>query len=135
MTLVTEKGLSEQEKEAASEICRRLGGLPLAISQVASIMKRRNMSMKKFLDLYEAESARIHASGKVEIGSHYTHTIKSVWLLSFTNLSPPASRLLGVLSFLNPDNISKVFLARQAERFLRMDKFGCVAQFRRKTQC
>ena len=84
-------------------LSRRLGGLPLAISQVAALILRRNMSYKEFLKYYEEEAhiseiVRDHPGLKLD---HYNHTLFTTWALEGLDLE--ALALLNVLSLLDPD--------------------------------
>lgn len=92
-------------------VSKRLGGLPLAISQAAAYIQRQDLTFSEFLDMYEVESIATEFQ-HVKIGYHqeYQHTLSTVW--SFDSLSPDAKALLDVLSFLDPDCIDEVILTQ-----------------------
>jgi hypothetical protein len=104
---VTGRNVSDEEKAAATEIARRLGGLPLALSQMGSIISHRSISFGEFLRLYEGrEGQQELLHWPLEPGrsrpSNYEQSIASVW--AFDSLGEGTS-LLNVLSMLDPDGI------------------------------
>jgi hypothetical protein len=94
------------QKEALA-IAEMLGGLPLALSQMAGVIMRRQISLGEFLQMYREMQNRqeLYRSkfGGLSINSGYPHTIASVW--AFDQLSQEASMLLDVLCMYSPDEI------------------------------
>ena len=78
------EGFSKEDTAAAEEICRLLGGLPLAIVQVSEFIRDRASPYTEFLALYQKSSAKILARGEVPL--EYNHTLSTVWELSLHNL-------------------------------------------------
>jgi hypothetical protein len=95
-----------EAEETSKAIAHQLGGVPLAIVQMAAIIRRQSLSLKDFSDLYK-EGANLHALHQLRIGAQrgYEHSLASVWALD--QLSPGALVLLNVLSFLDPDAIQE----------------------------
>lgn len=104
--------LTRRERELGEEvsgqaIVEALGGLPLAITQMAGVIARNELSFTEFLEMYGKENA--HAQlfklqvGRLKSRTQYDHTIASVWALE--GLGDGAASLLGVLSLLDPDGI------------------------------
>src|SRR6187402_2256760 len=87
-------------KEQSLELVKRLGGLPLAISQISAMIGRRDMTFKEFLDIYEED-----ASNRAVLldQDQYQHTLSTYWGLE--DLSSSARCLLDLLSLLDPDSI------------------------------
>lgn len=92
-----------KKKGDSSGIHARLGGLPLAITQMASIIIRRDLTYAEFVECYD------EVSGHDELfqerydkhqSSSYKETIWSVWALESLRHSKP---LLDVISMLDPD--------------------------------
>jgi hypothetical protein len=105
--------LSQREFQVNSlESCRKivelLGGLPLAITQMGGIIRRRHLSLEDFLIYYENDSKRLHEMQVPGQNPTYNQTVSSVWMLDA--LSKEATALLQVLSFLDPDRISEEIL-------------------------
>jgi hypothetical protein len=99
---------SPEDRRASSSIAERLGGLPLAISQMAAYVDRWDMTLDEFLSFFDRQtSINKVAEGKevsrLGFGPHYRHSLLTVWALE--KLSSPGRALLEVLSFLNPDSI------------------------------
>lgn len=107
------------EKNSGKAIVEALGGLPLAISQMAGVIARNELSFTEFLEMYGKESA--HAQlfkqqvGQLKSRTQYDHTIASVWALD--GLNDGAASLLGVLSLLDPDGIPEYVLEVEGSTF------------------
>ncbi|KAN0095890.1 tetratricopeptide repeat domain containing protein [Hyaloscypha variabilis] len=101
----------EQDTEhIAEDIAQVLGGLPLAISQMAGIIRRQELKLSEFLESYNDATERATLFGsKFPVGhSVYPHTISSVWVLD--SLTPTTRNLLQVIAFLDPDSIQEYVL-------------------------
>ncbi|KAK3338670.1 P-loop containing nucleoside triphosphate hydrolase protein, partial [Lasiosphaeria hispida] len=101
---------SPQDVQASSAIAERLGGLPLAITQIAAYIDRWDMTLEEFLEYFDRQtSIKGVAEGKevLKLGfrHHYKHSLLTVWTLE--KLSRQGLALLEVLSFLNPDSITE----------------------------
>jgi len=101
---------SDAESEAlARRITKILGGIPLAISQMAGIIRRQELSLAEFLDLYEDSNERTDLHDKkLESIAKYPHSISTVWAIE--KLKPESRKLLELISFLDPDNIDESLL-------------------------
>ncbi|GAW26878.1 putative pfs domain-containing protein [Rosellinia necatrix] len=99
------------EREAALGVAGELGGLPLALNQMAALINARNCTIADFGAMYAKHEHRLHKqrkSGWKYLG--YEHGLDTVWELSFENLGEEARSCLGVLSFFAADLIpSDVF--------------------------
>jgi NB-ARC domain len=102
------EGADDEDTAAAEEICRLLGGLPLAIVQVSEFIRDRASSYTEFLALYQKLSAKILAKGEVPL--EYNHTLSTVWELSLHNLPQDASILQKLIAFFDPDAIEEFLL-------------------------
>jgi hypothetical protein len=107
---LTGREISDVERKSVGNVSARLGGLPLALTQMASIMVTKQLSFSQFLDSYnERESQRELLQFQTDLkgGSSYAHTVASVW--AFENLSH-GKKLLNVLSMIDPDCIPERLL-------------------------
>lgn len=105
------------EEAAAHRIADRLGGLPLALSQMAALINARSYTMAEFETMYDKYDQRLHKqkSGWKYLG--YEYGLDTVWEISFSTLGNEARACLGVLSFFAPDSIpAKVFEASDYTR-------------------
>ncbi|KAI2472681.1 hypothetical protein F4781DRAFT_318137 [Annulohypoxylon bovei var. microspora] len=93
---------SVHDSEAISD---RLGGLPLAINQMAALILSRAMSLQDFRKMYEKFSQKYNDITRPGSTFYYKYTINSTLKLSLSKLSRDSKVLLGVLSFFHPDSI------------------------------
>lgn len=104
---LTRREREASEKASGQAIVDVLGGLPLAISQIAGVIVRNELSFTEFLEMYGKESAHAQLfklqGGQLKSRTQYDYTIASVWALDW--LDDGAASLLGVLSLLDPDGI------------------------------
>jgi hypothetical protein len=95
------------EIQAAMTIANRLGGLPLALSQMGSIAASKDISFAKFLNSFEEHEGSQafydwRFPDKVRYTSNYESNVASVW--AFDRLEKGAA-LINVISFLDSDAI------------------------------
>ncbi|RWA08816.1 hypothetical protein EKO27_g6291 [Xylaria grammica] len=101
-----------ENREASVSISERLGGLPLAITQIAALIDRWEMTLPEFLRYLEKQTS-IETVARTKppiLQDHYKHSLFTVWALE--SLVPSALATLRVLSFLNPDSIQESILLR-----------------------
>ncbi|KAK0122810.1 hypothetical protein ONS96_009843 [Cadophora gregata f. sp. sojae] len=105
---LTNRELSNVDRKSVSNVSSRLGGLPLALTQMASIIVTKQLSFSQFFDSYnERESQRELLRFKDNLSLSHEHTVASVW--AFENLKY-GRKLLNVLSMLDPDSIPERLL-------------------------
>ena len=96
-----------QERSSAAAIAERLGGLPLALAQMGSIIVHKKISFRSFLSSYEEKEGQQMLlqwpshEGRPQL-SNYEHNVASVW--AFDSLGKGAP-LLEICSMLDPDGI------------------------------
>jgi hypothetical protein len=87
-----------------------LGGLPLAVYQMAGVIARQRMGFDEFVEQYRDEKQRRSLMDAPQIGLHsheYKDTLASVW--RFEKLESSRG-LLDILAFLDPDGIPEFLL-------------------------
>ncbi|KAL2131080.1 hypothetical protein VTI74DRAFT_5576 [Chaetomium olivicolor] len=98
---------SPLDSQASLDIAARLGGLPLAITQIAAFIARWEMTLPEFLAFFDRqtsiEKVAKDKSPELQSRDHYKHSLFTVWTLE--GLSPQGLAVLEILSFLNPDSI------------------------------
>jgi hypothetical protein len=96
---------NEPEDDTAKKICDEIGGVPLAISQMAGIIRRQDLTLSEFFELYKdhEEHASLYDTKFDTSLVTYRHSISTVW--AFEKLRPQARQLLELISFLDPDCI------------------------------
>lgn len=109
---------NETEDETAKEISDALGGFPLAISQMAGIIRRQDLTLSEFLELYtdHEEQASLYETKFDTNLITYRHSLSTVW--AFEKLKPQARQLLELISFLDPDVIEEDLLTEASMQFL-----------------
>lgn len=110
----------------SSAVHERLGGLPLAITQMASVIIRRALSYTEFVESYD-EEVKAHDSELLQANypnltksNDYKETIWSVWAFQSLKHSRP---LLDVLSFLDADGIPEIILTTTTNTVKILDGF------------
>lgn len=101
----------EDRDDVARQISHTLGGLPLAIVQMASVIRRQQLDLTEFLELYQDCTKHPDLHGKrFDSGIRtYPYSISTVW--AFEKLNPEAKAFLEFMSFLDPDCIQEHILA------------------------
>ncbi|RYN79041.1 hypothetical protein AA0117_g4103 [Alternaria alternata] len=95
------------EMAAATTIANRLGGLPLALSQMGSIVASKDISFTDFLYSFEEREGSQaffdwQTPDKLRSPSNYQSNVASVW--AFDRLGK-GSTLINIVSMLDPDSI------------------------------
>lgn len=101
---------NESEDGTARKITQALGGVPLAISQMAGIIRRQDLTLSEFFELYtdHEEHASLYGTKFDTNLVTYRHSLSTVW--AFEKLKPQARQLLELISFLDPDIIAEDLL-------------------------
>ncbi|KAF2665940.1 tetratricopeptide repeat domain-containing protein [Microthyrium microscopicum] len=110
--------VNEPEDDTARKISNALGGIPLAISQMAGIIRRQDLTLSEFLELYKdhEEHASLYETKFDTSLVTYRHSLSTVW--AFEKLKPQARQLLELLSFLDPDVTGEdLLMAASADLF------------------
>lgn len=98
---------SPQGLQESLDIAARLGGLPLAVTQIAAYIVRWDMTLEEFLEFFDRqtsiEKVAKHKAPQLLPREHYKHSLFTVWTLE--RLSPQGLAILQLISFLNPDSI------------------------------
>ncbi|CAG8278644.1 unnamed protein product [Penicillium salamii] len=94
---------NEPEGDIAQQISDALGGVPLAISQMAGIIRRQDLTLSEFFELYKdhEEHASLYETKFDTNLVTYRHSLSTVWAIE--KLKPQARRLLELISFFDPD--------------------------------
>ncbi|KAI1087828.1 hypothetical protein F5B19DRAFT_46663 [Rostrohypoxylon terebratum] len=108
----------DEEIIPARQVSSDLGGLPLALNQMAALINARNYTIGEFYAIYMNHKHKLHKQkreGWKYLG--YKHSLDTVWEISFTNLGDQARACLGVLSFFSADSIpSELFTTTDSSR-------------------
>ncbi|GFF21645.1 tetratricopeptide repeat-domain-containing protein [Aspergillus terreus] len=112
---------SEPEDGMTQQISEILGGVPLAISQMAGVIRRQDLTMSEFLELYmdHEEHASLYETKFDTNLVTYKHSLSTVWALE--KLKPQSRQLLELMSFVDPDVIGEELLMEVAAELLQVD--------------
>ncbi|KAK0746923.1 hypothetical protein B0T18DRAFT_466404 [Schizothecium vesticola] len=102
---------AEMEQLVDPGFVERFGGLPLAIVQVASLIRRRQLTTDEFSEAYGSD-LRQSGLDQPQASQHdggYRHSIFTVW--AFESLDETAQALLNLMSLLDPFRIQESILA------------------------
>ncbi len=97
--MATSRNRADGELEAARQVTNLLGGLPLALNQMAALINAKNCTVSEFHAMYLKYEERLHKekkSGWKYLG--YQHSLDTVFEMSFERLGREARTCLGVLS-------------------------------------
>lgn len=99
--------MPEHHDEEIRKIADLLGGLPLAISQMAGFLVESRCPLDEFVSLYSSYEniETIHATSTAGSTTFYQHTLSTVWTMSITSLDPDATNMLDLIAFLDPDSL------------------------------
>ncbi|KAI0483545.1 P-loop containing nucleoside triphosphate hydrolase protein [Xylaria cf. heliscus] len=100
--------------DEAREIGERLGGLPLALAQMAGIIRLEFLSYSEFLDLYNDtdEAPDIHDTVLQPLRTTARGSLSTIWAIE--RFSKSARVIIEISSFLNPDCIQESILTDHA---------------------
>ena len=97
---------TSEDQDSAKALSKCLGGHALALTQASALMIRKTWSITKYLEMYERYPGKVRDAHSQElIHAGYAEGVKTVFLMQFRHLSSSAATLLGILSFLSPDDI------------------------------
>ncbi|KAJ5245741.1 hypothetical protein N7489_005837 [Penicillium chrysogenum] len=101
---------NEPEGDTARQISDALGGVPLAISQMAGIIRRQDLTLSEFFELYKdhEEHASLYETKFDTNLVTYRHSLSTVWAIG--KLKPQARQLLELVSFFDADVIGEDLL-------------------------
>lgn len=110
---------ANDSEDEARELVKVLGYLPLAITQMAGVIRKQFLPYSDFLKQYEDESGRedLH---NLQLNKTWSQTARGpiASIFAIDRLSPEARTLLELSSFLNPDCIQeRIFLTDALKDF------------------
>ncbi|KAF2108477.1 hypothetical protein BDV96DRAFT_652728 [Lophiotrema nucula] len=101
-------------EEDGRGIGERLGGLPLALTQMASIIIRNHMTFEEFTETWDENKEHPEYLGVDEKKLHtegYDKTLSTVWAIESLR---HGRALLDVIAFMDPDNVQEEMLKKYA---------------------
>ena len=98
--------LVDLEQRDAVAIVRKVGALPLALSQAGSYISARQIPFSKYLLRFESAFVEVTTKRPPNVVWQYRDdTVFTTWEVSFNALGPAAQELLLLFGFLDNDSI------------------------------
>jgi hypothetical protein len=112
-TFLSQLTRANNQQKQCNEIAGLLGGLPLAIAQMAGVMRKQYLDYAEFLEMYEdiSERAEIYQSDLGMPRQTARGTVSSIWAVD--TLSESARVLLEVFAFMDPDRIQEFIVVNK----------------------
>jgi hypothetical protein len=118
----------EKNRNAAEEICERLGHLPLALGMAAAYMLRCDVNCSDYLDRYnlsESTGQSLLRHGKLLDYSLSVVSSLSLSLVAIEKESKVAYHILHILCFLGPNLITKPLLRHLLQKSSQQQSDAC----------
>ena len=94
---------------AGHELCKKLGGLPLGVRQVATLICERQSTLKTFLEIFNRKAdnfQKLSGHGVSSSDPDFSYAVHTLWTLAFERLGEgETAKLLATMCFLFPDTI------------------------------
>lgn len=105
---LTGRNWEAEDQTQVQDVSQKLGGLPLALTQMAGIISRKNMTFAQFAEAYNARESRHQMLTTAPVPAFrppwYEHSVASVWALESLRHS---QSLLNTCAMLDPDGIDE----------------------------
>ncbi|KAL6828080.1 hypothetical protein V8C40DRAFT_243423 [Trichoderma camerunense] len=105
---------SATPSHASLSLANRIGNVPLAISQIATRIRRNAMTIEEFLNRHGNNSllSELNKVQSLPPQEQYRHTLATVW--GFENFSAKVQGLINTMVFMDPDNIAEFILQQDS---------------------
>ncbi|KAF2767370.1 hypothetical protein EJ03DRAFT_157008 [Teratosphaeria nubilosa] len=100
------RGITTQDQKAARKLAASLGGLPLALAQIAGLAHQRKLSLHRLWRSFHQHSEPLFSDDffSDDLAPRSGYTIDSRWKYGYARLQPTTTGFTsGVLAFLDPD--------------------------------
>ncbi|MDD4651952.1 MAG: FxSxx-COOH system tetratricopeptide repeat protein, partial [Methanothrix sp.] len=108
------KRTAKNDRNAAENLARELGDLPLALEQAGAYIKETGISFQDYLDRFKRDRKKLLGRSKPQ---NYPDTVATTWEISFQAVQQERSAagdLLNLIAFLAPDAIPRWLLEEGA---------------------
>jgi tetratricopeptide (TPR) repeat protein len=115
----TEREASDdREKEAAAQLAKELGYLPLALEQAGAFISENGSQFGSYLASYRKQRLELLNRSK-PIAGDYKESVATTWLMNFSEIeaaNPASADLLRFSAFLDPDSIPLTLIIQAREQ-------------------
>lgn len=107
---------NDKHSEAALEISRSFGGLPLALAHIGGFVKESGESLASYRAIFK-ERYPFAWKGKTQATERYDKPMEIVWdfALSHDQLTSNGRRLVEILAFLDADGVAERIIIKSCE--------------------
>jgi tetratricopeptide (TPR) repeat protein len=105
------------EKDAAAEMARELGYLPLALEQAGAYISEKSARFQDYLASYRKRRLELLSESR-PIAGDYERSVATTWSMNFREVeetSPASSDPLRFTAFLDPDSIPIILISKSRE--------------------
>lgn len=113
----------KREEDISIRIAQKLGGLPLALSQMAAIIRYQYLSFSEFLERWEDEADRKELLGFDAGAPRPEARGNSASIFAIERLEPHAKTILEICAFLDPDCIQERLFTGGTSSVNHLDDF------------
>ena len=106
------EAVTDQHRESAAIIARKLGYLPLALSQAGASIRQGVCGLQEYIELYDTHKAEMLQDHLVQDTDQYNHTVLTTWEVSVrriqkakTVVAADAMDILHTMAFLHFERI------------------------------
>lgn len=107
------KRTGRAEPEAAHDLAKELGDLPLALAQAAGFIETRGLSLAEYVEFFRTRRRELW--NREPPPDDYEKTVATTWNLSAESLNPEALQLLWICALLAPEEIPRWFFTNGAD--------------------
>jgi hypothetical protein len=111
-------GCDAAEKEAAAQLAKELGYLPLALEQAGAFISENGSQFGSYLASYRKQRLELLNRSK-PIAGDYKESVATTWLMNFSEIeaaNPASADLLRFSAFLDPDSIPLTLIIQAREQ-------------------
>lgn len=111
LRIVNKYPYDTREENAARQLSKELGGHGLALRVMAALIHLKRKSFTEFISFYLRNRENLHVKSSIETGN--THSLRTCWHTAFEALEKEPSIILGLMSFIAPDEIPEEMFRTQ----------------------
>lgn len=105
------------ERQAAAELAKQLGYLPLALEQASAYITAKQVRLQDYIASYQGQRLQLLKKSGPRVGD-YSESVATTWAMNFQEIekAPAAADILCLSAFLEPDHIPLELIAKGASR-------------------
>jgi hypothetical protein len=131
-----ENSSASEDVETAQSLAKELGGLPLAINQMATYMQETECTLDTFFELFIdfQNKNELLSGGATQLDIGYPYLMSTVWDVSLSRVTANGRHLLQLMSFYDLDSIPESLFLEKAVFPGNLEEFGSLRYLSNKLQ-